>query len=157
MDNDISYCPISYEKFTRPIVLSCGHCIDAITLEKLQNKNECPICKSPNDPTNNRINWILVQYLNLDINDPNKNNIKKRRITASEAKVLLENQMNTHVEKLIDNDIIPKILEKINKLENTLVYKTQNINLRNKLVSILQYKLNYQVKYEGDEITISWV
>ena len=37
-------CPITLERMTHPITLSCGHTFDAKTIEKLQS-NTCPFCR----------------------------------------------------------------------------------------------------------------
>lgn len=154
-ENELT-CPISLCRFTHPLVLDCGHSIDKPCFDKLPNKKLCPICNSSNS-SYKRINWAIVSFLGLNIEQPPKNPPKTLgRISAQEASQLLISQAKSYAERLIDTEITEKIIQKISNQKRDLEYPVDNTHVRNELVSILQNNLGYKVKYDSTKLTISW-
>src|SRR5579883_584406 len=120
-ENEDLMCPISLMPFTHPLVLDCGHTIDKSSFDKLNSKKTCPICSRANN-SNDRVNWILVSLLKLDIQQT-KDNKTTKRISAQEAKNILLSAARSYAEYLIDNEIMKKINHKINIRERKLIYK----------------------------------
>lgn len=62
----LQICPISNKKFKCPMVTSCGHTFDKESIINLLN-SICPLCKAPFNKKECVPNWILINYLDLNI------------------------------------------------------------------------------------------
>jgi len=156
MDNEILHCSISLHKFTYPIVLDCGHTFDKPSLDNLQ-KNKCPLCNMIFTDTT-RINWIIVQLLNLSI-EPKKSEIDFKNYTSKAMRELANKKNNAICLKYL-----PGILNEIKKktIEGFYYYdadfKTDEIDWTlciNEMKKELR-KMGYKIKQYQGYLHITW-
>ena len=102
-DNDD--CPITFERFTHPVFLSCGHTFNKDAVEKaLENSSKCPLCSRKN-VTVVAINWDIVKRLDLKIE--NSDSTKRVRKTADHFRQMMQERNKQIADYIIDNSIDP--------------------------------------------------
>lgn len=146
-------CPITYQVFKNPRVLPCGHTFDKEALTKLK-KSKCPMCRESFILNQCAPNWIIIKYLNLDINE-NKSN-ESVQFTAQDA----INEMNI-IEKSDKIDkIINKILKAVRKTailgKSHYVYKYNKFTITPRMIKSICKELNNKNFYTGNWDDIFW-
>ncbi len=104
-------CAICFEKFTYPCVLDCGHTFDKQCMILL-NKYKCPICNEYSNNIN-RINWIIVELLNLKLEITNTE-IKPEK-TIQDSVDLYNSMIKDKTDEIIETVIIDKIMKNYGK------------------------------------------
>lgn len=151
-------CPSSGKTFCCPVVFDCGH-----TLEKysIQDFKYCPICKKKN-LSRNRINWKLVELLNLDMQNIPKN-FNYKILSAEDARKLEIEKYDKLAEKYIEDNIMPKIYDIINDCKDSFLRikldkNNDKIVFYNAVKRVLKkYDYNIEKSDDNDKILyISW-
>lgn len=150
-------CPISKKKFDYPLVISCGHTFDKKSIQNLIN-SICPLCKSSFNKSESVPNWILIDYLNLNIKLDSKNIIPYTAFEAKDEseKIEINNKLLFDIERKIKKNAI---LGKSN-----LIYSYNTYRVSPRMINSIQSKLKnagfYTSTWSGylwyDDLYVSW-
>lgn len=139
-------CPISLEKFTYPVVLSCGHTFDRDSLVKLK-KTICPLCMNPFNKDNYSPNWLVIQHLGLDIHVNDTNEKPAHAWNARDAK---NETMKIEIHDRTFNDILLKIKKRAMMGYPDMRYTYNTLRVTPRMINSILSKLQERGFYVRD-------
>ena len=146
MTQDIFRCPISLERFTHPVVLSCGHTFDKGSLVQLK-KTRCPLCKQSFDKDHYSPNWIVIQHLGLDIHINDTTPKPAHEWNARDAR---NEMLKTEIHDRTFNDILHKIKRRAEMGYSELRYTYNMFRVTPRMMNSIMSKLRERGFYVRD-------